>query len=124
MRDDDSLACGVVDKLGVLKLKLYSAICDSQLSLASPLAWVTNPEGPERHLDATRHNFCRAIAVRLPSVRGFKSGKEKHININKFAGLSRVWVGAKNLFMCFFRVIPYGGKTHKQNSPKNPGTIP
>ena len=30
------------------------------------------------------------------------SGKEKHININKFAGLSRDWVGAKILFMCFF----------------------
>ena len=50
-------------------------------------------------------------------------GKEKHININKFAGLSRDWdwVGAKTLFMCvfFFQVIPCGGeKTHKQNSPK------
>ena len=53
-------------------------------------------------------------------------GKKKHININKFAGLSGDWVGAKKLFMCFFfRVIPYGGgKTHKQNSPKNPGKIP
>ena len=53
-------------------------------------------------------------------------GKKKHININNFAGLSRDWVGAKNLFMCFFfRAIPYGGeKTHKQNSPQNPGTIP
>ena len=29
-------------------------------------------------------------------------GKKKHININKFAGLSRDWVGAKNVFMCFF----------------------
>ena len=48
--------------------------------------------------------------------------RKKHININKFAGLSRDWVGAKKLFMCFFRVIPYGGeKTHKQNSPKIPG---
>ena len=52
-------------------------------------------------------------------------GKKKHININKFAGLSRVWVGGKNLFMFFFRVIPHGGeKTHKQNPPINPGTIP
>ena len=52
-------------------------------------------------------------------------GKKKDININKFAGLSRDWVGAKNSFMCFFRAIPHGGeKTHKQNSPKNPGTIP
>ena len=48
----------------------------------------------------------------------FRQGKKKHININKLAGLSRDWGGAKNLFMCFFRVIPYGGeKTHKQNPP-------
>ena len=33
-------------------------------------------------------------------------GKKKHINRNKFAEWSRDWVGAKNLFMCFFRVIP------------------
>ena len=48
------------------------------------------------------------------------------ININKCSGLSRDWVGAKIMFMCFFsRVIPYGGeKTHKQSPPKNPGTIP
>ena len=52
----------------------------------------------------------------------FFPGKEKHIKINKFAGLSRDWVGVTNLFMCFFRVIPYGGrKTHKQNSPQIPG---
>ena len=44
-------------------------------------------------------------------------GKQKHININKFAGLSRDWVGAENLFMCSFRVIPCGGeKTHKQTA--------
>ena len=66
----------------------------------------------------------------LPGCPGplgvFKNqGKKKHININKFAGLSWDWVGAKILFMCFFRAIPYGGeKTHKQNSPQNPGTIP
>ena len=29
----------------------------------------------------------------------FLQGKKKHININKFAGLSRDWVGAQNLFM-------------------------
>ena len=46
-------------------------------------------------------------------------------NINKFAGLSRDWVGGKNLFMCFLGVIPCGGeKTHKQNPPQNSGTIP
>ena len=51
--------------------------------------------------------------------------KEKHININKFAGLSRDWVGAKILFMCFFRVIPYGGeKRINKVPPEYPGTIP
>ena len=50
-------------------------------------------------------------------------GKKKHININKFAGLSRDWVGAKKLFMCFFRVIPYGGGGKRINKipPKIPG---
>ena len=57
-------------------------------------------------------------------VHRLVSGKEKHININKFGGLSRDWVGGKNLFMCFLWVIPYGGeKTHKQNPPQNPVTI-
>ena len=46
-------------------------------------------------------------------------GKKKHINTNKCAGLSRDWVGDKNVLMCFVRVIPYGGeKAHKQNPPK------
>ena len=45
------------------------------------------------------------------SVEACNQGKKKHININKFAGLSRDWVGAKNLFSCFFfRVSPYGGE--------------
>ena len=28
------------------------------------------------------------------------------------------------VYVCFFRVIPNGGQTHKQVLPKNPGTIP
>ena len=50
------------------------------------------------------------------------SAKEKthtHKHINKLAGLSRDWVGVKDLLMCFFQVVPYGGETaHKQNPPK------
>ena len=47
------------------------------------------------------------------------SGKAKHININKFAGLSRDWVGADKLFMFFFPGHSlWGRETHKQNSPK------
>ena len=52
-------------------------------------------------------------------------GKEKHININKFAGLSRDWAGGKILFMCFlffFGSFLMGEKkTHKQNCPQIPG---
>ena len=53
-----------------------------------------------RNFNPTPANFRRFDPL--------SQGKKKHININKFAGLSRDWVGAKNLFMCFFRVIPYG----------------
>ena len=47
------------------------------------------------------------------------SGKEKTQKDKQFAGLSRDWVGAKILFMCFFfRAIPYGGeKNTKTKSP-------
>ena len=54
-------------------------------------------------------------------------GKKQHIKINKFAGLSQDWVGAKNLFMCFIRSFLVGEKkTHKQTPPPqksrdNPG---
>ena len=64
------------------------------------------------------HTVWLAVAC-FDYPESFFSGKEKHININKYAGLFRDWVGAKNLFMCFFRVIPYGGeKAHKQNAKK------
>ena len=35
---------------------------------------------------------------------------KKHMNINKFAGLSRDWVGAKKLFMCFIGSFLLGEK--------------
>ena len=54
------------------------------------------------------------------------SGKEKtHKQFTNLRDCPGTGGGAKNVFMCFFRVIPYGGeKTHKQNPPQNPGTIP
>ena len=56
-----------------------------------------------------------------PRGEGKSQGKKQHMNINKFAGLSRDWVGAKKVvYVSFF--IPYGGeKTHniKQNPPKS-----
>ena len=57
-------------------------------------------------------------SLHLNSDKGLIQGKKKHININKFAGLSRDWVGAKNLFFVFFlRVIPYGGEKHINKIP-------
>ena len=42
-----------------------------------------------------------------------------HININKFAGLSRDWVGATILILCVFFSghSLWGRKTHKQSPP-------
>ena len=52
-------------------------------------------------------------------------GKKKHININKFAGLSRDSGGCQKFVYAFFSGHSlWGRKTHKQNSPQNPGTIP
>ena len=51
-------------------------------------------------------------------------GKKKHININKFAGLSRDWVGAENLFMFFFSFGSFlmGEKKHiNKITPQIPG---
>ena len=49
--------------------------------------------------------------------------RKKHININIFAGLSRDWMGAKKLLMCFLGHSLCGEKkAHKQNPPpKIPG---
>ena len=50
------------------------------------------------------------------------SGKREHINMNKFAGLSRDCVGAKILFMCFFRGSFLWREKHiNKVSPQMPG---
>ena len=61
------------------------------------------------------------LTVFLPLLI-FRESK-KHRNINKVAGLSRDWVGAKNLFMCFlFRSFLMGEKKHiNKIPPKIPG---
>ena len=53
----------------------------------------------------------------LTFFRAIFQGKKKHININKFAGLSRDWVGAEKLFMCFFGSFPMGEKKHINKIP-------
>ena len=47
---------------------------------------------------------------------------EKHININKCAGLSQDWVGGQNIFMCFFSGHSLWGR--KKHIDKVPPKIP
>ena len=66
--------------------------------------------------------FVSTTGLESFSLRPENQGKKKHININKFAGLSGTGWVQKTCLCVFFRVIPCGGeKTHKQNSPKIPG---
>ena len=59
--------------------------------------------GPEaKGLLALQGRRGIASVVRWNPHPAFSQGKQKHININKFAGLCPDWVGAKILFMCFF----------------------
>ena len=88
--------------------------------LGQGVCWETIPPSPKGgQWDQTFH---------LCMFRGQDQGKKRHININKSAGLSRDWAGAKNcvyvFFMCFlfFRIIPYGGEKHiNKVPPKIPG---
>ena len=64
----------------------------------------------------------------LRTIFGHFSGENKPININKFTGLFRKWVGVR-LFMCF-PFSPGKRETHKQNSQEilgkgreSPGTV-
>ena len=90
--------------------------------------------------------FFRLFSAKLASVpkTGTQVGKNRHLSAqnrhlknNKYSGTEKTHKheqicgivpglgGRQNFVYVFFRVIPYGGeRTHKQNSPKNPGTIP
>ena len=50
---------------------------------------------------ATTVKIAKTVYEGSTPVFRHPQGKKKHININKFAGLSRVWVGGKILFICF-----------------------
>ena len=77
--------------------------------------------------------FCREIPEapekfekkkRLGSIFGpYTIRKRKTHEHKQICGIVLLnWVGAKNLFMCFYRVIPFGGEKHINKSPpKIPG---
>ena len=56
------------------------------------------------HVCPTPQNIalCKGAGITIRLTVQMLSRKEKHKNINKFWGLSRDWVGGKNLLMCFF----------------------
>ena len=72
--------------------------------------------------DAPKMAILEAPCAQNAPGRSTIQGKEKHININKFAGLSRDWAGGKILFMCFFGSFLMGEKKHiNKIPPKIPG---
>ena len=83
---------------------------------------------PEHRGVPTCFFFRKGVPVmkchKLP--RGPKSGKEKTHKHKQICGIVPGLGGCQTfVYVFFFRVIPYGGeKTHKQNPPQNPGTIP
>ena len=66
--------------------------------LVRPLLQFSEP----LHMKPKSSSVRPAVLVKPSYGKKRFQGKKKHININKFAGLSRDWVGAKILFMCFF----------------------
>ena len=64
--------------------------------------------------------YCRTFITRHATTLNPKAQGKKRININKFAGLSRDWVGAKKLFVCFFfGSFLMGEKKHISKIPPN-----
>ena len=68
-------------------------------------------------LQTKRFAFRISLAVHI-------QGEKKHININKFGGSSRDWMGGTFLFVYSSGVIPYvGSKYISKILPPNPRTI-
>ena len=79
-------------------------------------------ELPMVNLIILRNGPCGRASRSQAKISDIVQKKRKHININKFAGLSRDWAGGRILFMCFFRVTPYGDEKHiNKIPPKIPG---
>ena len=73
----------------------------------------------------TMHLVCTLlITVTAPGGIPRDQGKNKHININKFGGLSRDRVGVKMLFLSFLGSPPYGGEKRIHKQIPSLGTIP
>ena len=77
---------------------------------------------PDQHLRKKRKRIKTGTS---PVPQAAASRKEKTHKHKQIRGIVPGLGGCQNFVYVFFRVIPYGGeKTHKQNPPQNPGTIP
>ena len=75
---------------------------------------VNQNASPGEQSEAPRPRWKRS---RTQDQKTRTQGKKKHKNINKFAGLSRDWVGGKNVLCVFFRVIPHGERKRINKIP-------
>ena len=98
-------------------------LCNARVALVSAcLASMISQKG----------NYTTTMLVELisnythTSYTSIISGKEKTHKHKQICGIVPGLGGCqKFVYVFFFRVIPYGReKTHKQNYPQNPGTIP
>ena len=99
---------------------IYCVILEGPMVHAGFLSGRLFPKHSQLQLDRVTGKFYITVIV--------FAEKEKHININKFAGLSPRLGGYQKVVYVFFFFFSghslWGRKTHKQNSPQNPGTIP
>ena len=74
-------------------------------------------------LSISQYSLVFSLRMQKEQITWDNQGKKTHININKFAGLCRDWVGAKNLLVCvcfflfFFRSFLMGEKKHINKIP-------
>ena len=80
------------------------------------------PLAQELQLQPLVHPDVHEVACGLPSrcKDPDSSGKEKHMNMNKFWGLSLYWGSGKSLFMCSLASFLMGEKSTYTKSPENP----
>ena len=97
---------------------------DHKNNIPALLISATNTNQVNYNQICGRNQFAKICAMFLSLWKRLHPGtqpaireRKKHINMNKFAGLSEEWVCAKNLFVCSFRVIPCGEEKHINKIP-------
>ena len=115
MRLPEKFSLGRFQGILEARVRLHAMFGRDRRSLAKfgEPALPNSPE-PPGHLHLYRTARVLKTVLREASAwnrfwRDFFQGKKKHMNINKFAGLSRDWVGAK-ILLCVFSGHSFGGE--------------